>query len=241
MRKTIKHIALLLSLMLAVATATGCSRAREEAKAKSEEARQRWDKELQDSMKVTERRIETTGARLRALQEETERLLPEFEMVKHPRHVEGYYILRSQAGSYPLSSTGLAARLTMGEQIELVAALSGGTFTAISAVCDGESETSQVVPHDQGLNYRAAGLNTVAFSGAPADTVAAFIASHADREVWLQYLEGGRVTGTLVLPQATRRMVAKTYRLSATQAEMRCLEKELLICNRRLEALRKRL
>ncbi len=241
MKKTLRHIALILSLAILAATGAGCSRARQEAKAKGEEARAKWAREMQDTLKATEENLEATGARLRALEEETERLLPEFELVKHPRHVEGYYILRSHAKSYPLASTGLAARLTMGEQLELVAALSGGTFSAIRAVCGDESATSGTVPHDQAMNYRAAGLNTVAFSGAAADSVAAFIAANADRSVTLQYLEGGRVSGTLQLPPATRAMVEKTYRLSATQAETRLLQKQILLDNHRLEALRKRL
>ncbi len=97
---------------------------------------------------------------------------------------------------------------------------------------------SNTVPHDQALNYRAGGLNTVAFFGAQADSVAQFIASHAAQEVELSYLENG-VSGRLRIPSDAKSMIAETWQLYSSRREMEQLERTLPLLNARIATLRR--
>lgn len=240
-KKLIHTVPVLLTAISLIGLFTDCGDARKKAREASEQRHEARMQELADSAAVIKARIDSTANRLSALRDETSVLLEDFTLVKPPRNVEGFYILRSQAGGYPLSGTGITARLTMSESLELIAALSGSTFNAIRAVSGGESVTSATVPHDQGLNYRAAGLNTVAFSGVQADSIASFITAHSAQGVTIQYIENGKVTGSLPLTATAVNTVSATYTLARAHSETLRLERCLTLDNRKLEIIHNRL
>lgn len=224
---------LLLSLLV---VAAGCVK-RVDKSAKAEE-HDRWKASLEDS--ITALRQEASQSELN-LDEATDRvgiMLENFEHVENPREVEGYIILKGWRKLYPLTSTGIVARITEGEGLELVAALSGGFFDRISVDAGGSSVESAVVPHDQALNYRSAGLNTVAFYGPQADSVASFIASHELSPVTINYINGGRISSSKVIPEPARKMIAATWQLYSSRKEVERLERTLPMINRKISAIR---
>lgn len=222
-------------------SATDCSSAEQRRRAKSESDRHAWREELQDSVVAIRERMEANAEQLRVLTQDLNGMLPSFIKVDNPRHVEGYYVLRDFNSNYPLTSTGLAARLTMSEQLELIAALQGGTFTQIRVRSKDGVITSATVPYDGALNYREGGLNTVAFSGPLCDSVGRFIALNDNAALTLEYLDGNRVAGKITLPDKTKRMVARTWTLSNTRARITRLERTIPVDNRKLESVRARL
>lgn len=226
----------MLLLSLAVAMGGGCVKRVE----KSDKAleHEKWIASLDDSVAALGREAELARTRLDESTVLTSQLLEKFEYVNNPREVEGYTILRGWRARYPLSSTGLVARIMENEGLELVAALSGGVFSRIRVSAGGESVESESVPYDQALNYRAQGLNTVAFTGGKADSVAAFVSEHLGEKIELAFLESG-VSGRMILPEANCNMIAETWKLYSTRQEVGRLEKQLPLINARISALRR--
>ena len=137
-----------------------------------------------------------------------------FDYVDNPREVEGYYIAGAWKGNYPLKSTGLVARLTKSEKLELIAALSGGAhFNRLRVEAGGETAETSIVPHDQALNYRMAGLNTVCFSDSAANSCALLITRNVGGNVKIIYLDGDRQTGSLTYPTASQKTMESTWNL----------------------------
>lgn len=202
------------------------------------EEHDRWLQSLDDSVAQLSREVSDSEMRLDVLTVSVDSMLRSFSHVSNPREVEGYIILSSWRGRYPLTSTGIVARITESEGLELIAALSGGTFTHISVSCGGETVESDVVPHDQALNYRAGGLNTVAFFGQRADSVAEFIATDSNGNIELNYIENS-VTGRLRISDDAKRMIAETWRLYSSRREMERLERTLPLLNARIATLRR--
>lgn len=240
--KSLFNLTLAVAVPALVAGAmASCSSAVKKQKEKSEEMNNEYVSELRDSAKNLEKHIETSAALLEELNTLTNKMLEEFTRVDNPRQVEGYYILRSMAPNYPLQSTGLAARMTLGEQLELVAAMRGAKFDRISVTSNGKSVDSDAVPHDQALNYYDGSLNTVAFTGAAADSVAKFIADSDNSHVVVTFNEGGKTTGRVTLNPSAINMVTKTWELYAARTRVGELEKEIPLANRKLELLRDRI
>ncbi len=228
---------LLLGLLsAALLLGTGCVK-RVEKSEKAEEA-ERWKASLTDSIAALQKQISANELRLDELHDRVGIMLGDFDHVSNPREVNGYLILKGWSGSYPLTSTGLVARITDDEEFELVAALKGGTFTQIAVTVDGHTAQSAVVPHDQALNYRHAGLNTVAFQGAEADSVAACIASDELAPATLSFLDG-RTTGTWAIPERNRKMISDTWRLYSCRREAQRLEASLPTLNSKIAAIRR--
>lgn len=202
-------IATALSLVLAPA----CQR-RNAAKERIQAQRDAWEASLPDSLEAVKRQSDSIQAEIQSLSMQIERMLPSFDYVDNPREVEGYYIAKAWAPSYPLKSTGLVARLTKGENLELIAALSGGAhFDQIRVESGAESALTSVVPHDQALNYRMAALNTVCFSDSAANACASLIASNPDASVKIVFLNGGRQTGAISYPKKSQTIMEETWAL----------------------------
>ena len=163
-----------------------------------------------------------------------------FDYVNNPRQVEGYYIFNGWKDRYPMQKTALVARVTEDEHFELIATLTGAHFNEVGVTSEGETVSSEVVPHDQALNYRAGNLNTVCFSGSRADSVGEFIASHSTSEITVIYLEGKK-TGSLTLPSDEKQMIARTWELYAAQKNLHTLEKELPRLSGKIAACRRML
>lgn len=209
-----KYLIPLLSLLLIAAS---CHR-RNEAKERVQAQREAWEASLPDSLAKVEHQMDSVRAEITTLSADMERLLPEFDYVNNPREVEGYYIAKAWKTGYPLKSTGLVARLTRGENLELIAALSGsGVFNQIRIEAGGESAESSVVPHDQALNYRMSGLNTVCFSDSAANSCAALIATHNGSNVNIIYLNDGKKTGSLSYPAKSQGVMTTTWQLYSTR------------------------
>ncbi|MDE6247552.1 MAG: hypothetical protein K2M41_06900 [Muribaculaceae bacterium] len=205
---------------------------------KAEEDRADWVASLSDSISVIEKSRINDSLRLEELRLEVAENLPEFSTVSNPREVEPYYILSSFRSAYPLSSTGIAARILKSEGLELVAALSGARFNSIRALAAGKSMETQTVPADQALNYTANGLTTVAFSGPKADSLAMIITDYHNSPVELQYLQNGSVVRKITLSEPQKRWVASTWVLCKKQQEIHSLESSLLLSSRKLQILK---
>lgn len=221
MRKFIIPITALLSLCL-------LSQSCQVKTPKAAEQRETWIESLNDSIALYQKQTEEVRVSLEEALRHTAELAEGFEYVKRPREVEGYFIRNGWSSRYPLTSTGLIARITEDMHFELIAALSGAHFNEIAVTAAGRTVSSGVVPHDQALNYRAGALNTVCFSGEKADSVASFIffAANAATPARLAFLEG-KPTGSLSIPEDVAAMIASTWRFYEARISMINLEKEL--------------
>lgn len=224
------------AVVLVLVSCTGCAKRVEKSDKAMEH--ERWIASLEDSVAALRQEASAAEMRLDEATAEVSSMLENFDYVSKPREVEGYTILKGWGSRYPLTSTGLVARITESEGLELVAALSGSTFSRIAVSAGGERAESAVVPHDQALNYRTAGMTTVAFSGPEADSVAALIAGNSGDRIELSFLENG-VTGKISLPEANIRMIAETWRLYSLRREVEQLERKLPLINARVSTLRR--
>ncbi len=171
-----------------------------------------------------------------------------FEYVDNPREVEGYYISGAWKGIYPLKKTGLVARITKNEKLELIAALAGGAhFDRLRVEANGATAETSVVPHDQALNYRMTGLNTVCFSDSAATSCAKLIAESNGSDIKIFYLEGERQTGVLSYPKQDQSIMMSTWnlfevasRISRDERMIPMLAKKGAIINQKIEALKQR-
>lgn len=205
----------------------GCHR-RNEAKERVQAQREAWEASLPDSLKAIERQKDSIRQEIKMLSLDMERMLPEFDYVDNPREVEGYYIAKAWKTHYPLKATGLAARLTKGENLELIAALSGGAhFDRIRVEAGGESAETSTVPYDQALNYCMPNLNTVCFSDSAANSCASLIAKHEGGDIKIIYLNAGKKTGTYIYPRQSQSVMTQTWNLY--DARSRMLHDERLI------------
>lgn len=213
MTRTINRIPIMLAVTLSLAAFPACKR-NNEAKERVQAQWVHMEEEFEDSLESIEKRTESVKNEISVLNEEADRLLPKFKYVENPREVEGYYIYKSWASTYPLKTTGLVMRLTKGEKAELIAALSGGAhFNRIRVTAGGKTAESGTVPHDQALNYRMEGLNTVCFSDSASDSCAKLIADYSGDDVTIQYLDGDRKTGELKYPAKSKEALTDSWRL----------------------------
>ncbi len=199
--------------ILSTLTLGACKR-RNEAKERVQAEREKWEASLLDSLKAVERQTDSIKAELEALNNRFDAMVHTFDYVDNPREVEGYYIAGAWKGNYPLTSTGLVARITKNEKLELIAALAGGAhFNQLRVVANGQTAETSVVSHDQALNYRMIGLNTVCFSDSAANSCAKLIAENNGSDVKIVYLDGGKQTGTLSYPKQSQSTMTSTWNL----------------------------
>lgn len=203
-----------------------------------ERARSAYKEVLADSIAATEAEIDSCNNNVAILSEKVNELLPDFVPVNKAREVEGYTIFRGWESRYPLQQTGLVARIAENEGLELVAALSGGVFDQIRVSGPTASEFSEIVPHDQALNYRRDGLTTVMFTGARADSIAMLIADNELNPVTVTYLQGGRQTGSWRMPEDYKKMISITWLLSSTHREQNRVERRAMMLGEKLKILR---
>lgn len=240
--KSNKYLSIILAVVVIAMIGGGCHR-RNEAKERIQAERGAWEASLPDSLKSIERKSDSIREEIKTLSLEMERMLPSFDYVNNPREVEGYYIAKSWKSQYPLSKTGLVARLTQGENLEVIAALSGGAhFDRIRVEAGGETAESSQVPYDQALNYRMAGLNTVCFSDSAANSCARLIANHNGGDIKITYLNGDKNSGTLNYPKASQATMTETWNLFDTRSRMQhdehlipLLARKAAIINERIE------
>lgn len=230
-----KTITLLSSLAILGIALTAC-KGYDDSKAR--EDRQEWITSLADTISIIEKTRTQDSLNLDQLREEVADRLQNFMIINNPREVEPYYILKAFRASYPLNSTGIAARVLKNEGMEIVAALTGKRFNAIRISSGQNSAESQIVPADQALNYTAGNLTTVAFSGSKTDSLAMLVAENAANKVKLEYLQNGNVAQSIILSQNQINWISETYSLCSNQAEIHNLENSLLISSRKLQILK---
>ncbi len=230
--KKILFFALLPALLLGACTGKKSDKA---------QAQDAYKASLKDSIEVAEHQIDSCKLAIVDITEFVDATMNNFTVVDNPREVEWYYILKSWTGKYPLQSTGLVARITKSEQLELIAALKGGTFDQIQLQSGVDSMESDVVPHDQALNYRREGLTTVMFNGAKADEVGAFIADNELNNLKLIFLEKGKVKGSWVLNNDTKKMVSVTWALANGMKNLNTTEMKMKLLSNKIDILRKHL
>lgn len=230
MRKTI-----LLLLGLLVLTAGCVRRERENA---STEKREKWIASLSDSISTLKERIKLTEDSISEGYKEISELLRGFTHVENPRYVEGFTICNGWQNHYPLSSTGMLARMTESESFELVASLSGGTFNRITVSAGNASATSATVEWDQALNYRSGNLNTVAFGGKEADEIGRIVAEASGSPVSVTY-SGGKGGRTVTLKKDAAEMIAATWRLTDRHRSVKRMERSLPLYARKIDAYRR--
>ncbi len=197
------------------------------------EAHDAWLLSLNDSIDALRQQAEEANLEISRLHDEVDSILPEFERVDNPRYVEGFTIYKGWAGKYPLTATGVVARVTESGEMELVAALKGGRFKALAVEAGEDRAQTADVPFDQALNYRAGNLNTVAFTGGKADTVAMTVANNRGADVTVTFLDGGKVAAHK-LTGAEKEMIAATWRLTDTYRRARLLERELPLIQQKI-------
>lgn len=225
----------LFSLFVAALSLSACGGSK---KTEAELQREAWLESLNDSIALYQKQMEQVTAELSEVQRKVGEMVGDFDYVNNPREVEGYYIYKGWKNRYPLSQTGLVARITEEERFELIATLTGSVFNEIAASSGPETASSGIVPHDQALNYRAGNLNKVCFSGEKADSVGALIAAHESEPVTLCYLEGA-LSKPSKLPEDCRRMVAATWKLYSQQKKAHSLEKEMTRLSGKISACRR--
>lgn len=203
--------------------------------------REQWINSFHDSIEIYQKQTADIEAELNNCNARMGDILNKFEHISNPREVTGYYILKGWKSKTPLTSTGIFARITENENLELIATLSGGTFNKIS-VSDGNSiAESSVVPHDQALNYRHSSYNTVCFSGEKTDSLIQFIANHHASALKLNFMEGGSNKKSFTIPADEKDMIFQTWSLFEAQLQQKQLQKQLWINSRKIATYRRML
>ena len=201
------------------------------------EEREKWIQSFNDSIKECEIIMNTAEIELGELNKTINSMMDGFEYVSNPRAVDGYYIIKDWQKKIPMSKTGIYARLTEQNTLELIATLQGGEFDQISVYTDGEELKSSVVKYDQALNYRHNNLNTVCFSGGACDSIAEFIYGYKGHKIKLEFLNG-KSSKHIDIPGDEKDMIARTWELYDTQKEIRKLEKDIWISSKKINTYR---
>lgn len=210
---------------------------RQKADEKSERIRGKYNQAIQDSVDGYFAKIKAAGEEESVVNDQVNTWMRDFTTVAKPREAGSYTIMSSWQNRYPLTATGLIARLNDNGQFELIAALSGGNFNVIEVVGPSVSCSSQVVQHDQALNYRAAGLNTVSFTGEKADSIGQMIADNELNPLTLNFLQGGKVSSWKI-PGDYAKMISYTYLLYSNKRKLATLAAQQKLYEEKIKILR---
>lgn len=192
---------------------------------------------LNDSINAVNREIESCDQRLKEVHDEIGAWLHDFTNVANPREAGAYTIFTSFKDKYPLTNTGLAARINSNGQLELIAALKGAKFNQIAVLVPDQTVESDTVLADQALNYTADGLTTVMFTGPKAVAIAKLIADNQLNRIRISFIKKGPVL-MWNLPNETANMVMATYLLYDRQQEAARLELRIPMLHEKINLLR---
>ncbi|MCH5228369.1 MAG: hypothetical protein J1F12_00035 [Muribaculaceae bacterium] len=207
-------------------------------KTDAEIEREHWISGFSDSVEYYQHRSREVETRLTEINGRLNQSLQDFEFIKNPREVSGYYLLKGWKSKIPFTTTAIYARVNENHNLELIATLAGATFNKIG-VGNGASEFySETVPHDQAFNFRHERFNTVYFEGGKADTIAEYISLNKAGKVTLEFLETKRKK-LFMIPQDEKDMISQTWDLYSLQTAARDLQKELWINSRKIETFRR--
>ncbi len=192
---------------------------------------------LNDSIEAVNREIDSCESRLKVVHDEIGGWLHDFTNVANPREAGAYTIFTDFKDKYPLTNTGLAARINSNGQLELIAALKGSRFNRIAAMVPEQTAESDTVLPDQALNYTADGLTTVLFTGPKAVAVAKLISDNQLNRPRLNFINNGPIL-TWNIPNETAKMVMATYLLYERQQEAARLELRIPMLHEKINLLR---
>lgn len=203
----------------------------------NKEREEEYSRILGDSISIITQEIDSCDSQIKTLNESTGVWVRDFTTVTNPREVGSYMIYTSFKNRYPLTGTGLVARVNDTGGFELIAALSRGTFDRIVVEANGESISSDVVPHDQALNYRTDALNTVSFTGEKADEIGKLIADNRLNSVKVNFF-GKKLMSTWNMPDDYKQMVMATWMLYSSGKEANRLERRVQMLHQKINILR---
>lgn len=205
-------------------------------KEKSEKAKTAYTAALEDSIRAVQSEIDSCNSQIDILRENVKNLMSNFTMVTNPREVGGYMIVADWKNKYPLSGTGLVARIDNNRRFELIAA-NGKPFDRITVKSPTSNVTSAVVPNDQALNYRTASLTTVMFSGEEAEAIGQLIADNALNPLTLIF-ESPSPVNSWKIPLENSKMISLTYALYRDNRELQRLEQRVPMLHEKINLIR---
>ena len=205
---------------------------------KGEQAKKDYKESLSDSIEKYKIEIDSCEMQISTLRDKVDQWLRDFTTVANPREAAPYMIMTSAQNLYPLKSTGLLARINDSGQFELIAALSSKPFDRITVVSDSQTSTSDIVPNDQGLNYRTPELTTVSFTGAAADSIGMLIADNELNPVTVTYINGGKPVQSAKLSNEQSKVISYTYLFYSDRSEMQRLERRVPMLHEKINLIR---
>lgn len=202
-----------------------------------EKARADYAASLSDSIAAVQTEIDSCDSRISVLRNQVAGWMQDFTTVSNPREAGSYTILTSHRQKYPLTSTGLIARLNDNGQFELIAALVGQPFDRIEVQGPSVTVSSATVPNDQALNYRTAALTTVLFTGPEADSIGEMIAANELNPLSVTYMQG-RPVKSARLSADEAKMISYTYLLYKNRQDLARLERKVPMLHEKINLLR---
>ncbi len=205
---------------------------------KAAEDRAKWIESLHDSISNISAQRKADSLRIIQLRSDIDLWLQNFTQVDDPKQVEPYYIHSSFMGSYPLKSTGIAARIKDNQEFELVAALSGSQFDSFRLTSGEFSVTSPTIQPDQALNFTSSdGLTVCAFSGEGIRPIAEFVSLYEPEQIWMEFLRNGQVRSSINLSHPQKRWISETWDMASERQLLDSLERSQILSARKLELL----
>lgn len=233
-----KNISFLLISCFFLTTLLSCGNKNKKTEAAQEH--EEWLASLPDSIEFYTKEKQQAEEKIKLLHDSVSKMLPKFVFVDNQLHASGYTILRSWEMNYPLTATGIIARITAEEEFEIVAALDGSTFTSLEAITsDGKKAYSDTIKWDQALNYRVGTLNIVSFQGKANDQIAELIA-RAPNQVTVVF-KNPSSAGSIRLTPETQHKFRETWLLYRTQKDVEQLEHTVPLLSRKIDILRNKI
>lgn len=231
MKRGYFYISLAATLLLGL-TACG-SNARPGEKAKDD-----YRQSLNDSIETYKAEIDSCENMIGEMQEKVNVWLRDFTTVANEREAAPYMIMTSAQNMYPLRKTGLIARINDSGQFELISALTGAPFDALSVTSGENTATTAVVPNDQALNYRTPELTTVCFTGEKADSVGMLISDNELNPLSVTYLNGGKPVKSVKLDTKEAKVVSYTYLFYVDHSTLQRLQRRVPMLHEKINLLR---
>lgn len=205
-----------------------------------EKREQEYASQLREQIKKGEASIDSCDKVITEMRSIEDSRMAEFTMINNEREAAPYILYTPTQDLYPLTKTGIAARLSDNGQFEIIAALARGRFDQIRISSGTLTAESNVVANDQALNYYADNLNTVLFSGAEADSIGMLIYGNDQLQFKLEFLKEKPVK-SVEITQREALMIGRTYSLYHARKEINKLERRIPMLNQRILLLNKHL
>lgn len=209
--------------------ATSCSNGTKKSSEASDRHSQ-WVKSLSDSLDAVRQESSDNMRLIESLDSIAQNLSTRFSKTNNPKLVENYIIAKEFINYDTESHSGLIARITESNELELIATLRGGTFSAIEITNGNEYCKSAVVPYDKALNFRTSSANIVAFKGCEADSIGQFIANHSQKTIKLNFFSGNSKQSSIVIAEAQKEMIALTWKyIDAIRGKQQAERRSILL------------